>query len=137
MSVKDFKLHMSKCSSWSSSPKPTLTHLSKFTSHAYCILGESIIWFLVQFSDGFCDLSVRYCQELVFISNENECLTKSDCISYTSTVCWKMNVHQTIFFFFKARRLNRRLHIYTWNLLKTVVFEGSWLWLREEFAHTA
>lgn len=105
--------------------------------YAYCILGESIIWFLVQFSDGFCDLSVRYCQELVFISNENECLTKSDCISYTSTVCWKMNVHQTIFFFFKARRLNRRLHIYTWNLLKTVVFEGSWLWLREEFAHTA
>ena len=31
------------------------------------------------------------------------------------------------FFLKKARRLNKCLHIYTWNFLKTIVFEVSWL----------
>lgn len=104
--------------------------------YAYCILGESIIWFLVQFSDGFCDLcevlpGTCFYLKWEWMFNEEwlyqlhiNCLLKNECPS-------------NHFFFFKARRLNRRLHIYTWNLLKTVVFEGSWLWLREEFAHTA
>ena len=94
--------------------------------YAYCILGESIIWLLVQFSDGFCDLSCELLPGTCFHLKWERMFNKEWLYQLHINIL-KNECPSTIFFLKKARRLNKCLHIYTWNFLKTIVFEVSWL----------